>query len=137
MVTRPLILFASFVLLVGCAPNSVRELRNNYTTQSIFTVDQNYQQVYRTVLNQTRECHETGMITAQMVVKGDLYHDIKEGNVSVSLIGGFGVDTHLAIDIKALDDASSKVIVFNALQSWDKAGKAVKDWVLNNSTECT
>ncbi len=42
------------------------------------------------------------MISTQMNVQGDLYDDLKEGNITVALHGGLGVDTHLTIDTKQL-----------------------------------
>lgn len=120
----------------GCAPATVKGLRENHAGTIVFDADQNYQAVYRTVLESARRCHQTGLITAQMVVDGDLYTDIEEGTVSVALHGGFGVDTHLAIDIKAVDKLRTSVTVYHALGTWRKAASTVQEWVLDGSSEC-
>ena len=122
--------------VVACAPATIEGLRDDHASSYTFEIDENYQPVYRKILSTARKCYQTGMITAQMVVQGDLYHDIRMGNVTVALHGGFGVDTHMTIDISALDDERTQVVVFNAISTWDSAARAVREWVEDNSTEC-
>ncbi len=125
------------LLLQGCAPTTaggVRALgeKNSYS----FVAPENYQAVYRKVLRQERKCFETGLITAQMMVQGDLYTDIKSGTISVSLQGGFGVDTYQVVDISDINGKQSKIVAHYALWSTQKFGKLLKEWVLENSEEC-
>lgn len=125
------------VLLVsGCAPATIDGLRKDHANQISFHVNENYQPIYRKVLSMARQCYQTGMITAQLVVQGDLYHDIKSGSVTVALHGGFGVETHLVVDIDAIDEGASKITVYNALPSWNSASQAVREWVEDGATEC-
>src|SRR5690606_22264719 len=98
---------------------------------------ENYQQVYRTILDQARKCHQGGMITAQTVVQGDLYHDIKSGTVSVALHGGFGVDTYQVIDIKSISENESKVLAYYSLGSVQKQGDLLKKWVTESYSDCS
>ncbi len=132
------IIFAIFIALsiVACAPATIEGLRKDYANRYTFTVNENYQPVYRKILSTARKCYQTGMITAQMVVQGDLYQDTKSGNVTVALHGGFGVDTHMTIDVSALNDETTKVVVFNAVSTWNSAAQAVREWVEKDSTEC-
>ena len=102
----------------------------------VFTAPENYQPVYRKILNQARKCHQGGMITAQMVVQGDIYHDTKSGTVTAALHGGFGIDTYQVIDVEAIDDENTRVTGYFSLGSVDRYGYAVKAWVLEDSTEC-
>jgi hypothetical protein len=111
-------------------------VREKHSGEYTFKASEPYQAVYRTVLHQARECFATGMITAQMVVDGDLYTDIKSGNVSVALHGGAGVDTYLVIDIKESTSTSSSVTVYNSLSTWERPARAVESWVLHGATEC-
>lgn len=121
---------------VACAPATIEGLRKDHANSYTFEVGENYQPIYRKILSTARKCYQTGMITAQMVVQGDLYHDIKSGNVTVALHGGFGVDTHMTIDISALNDEKTRIVVFNAISTWNSAGRAVREWVEENSTQC-
>ena len=128
------------VLLVagaGCAPATIQGLRDNHGGRYEFIANENYQSVYRKVLYQARNCHQAGGIGAQWVVQGDLFHDLKSGNVTFALHGVLSVSTILTVDVSALDDKTTNVIVYYVYSTWGSAARAVREWVLENSTECT
>ena len=120
----------------GCAPATLQGLRENPSGRSKIEVAQNYQNVYRRVLTNARKCWQTGMITAQMVVTGDLYTDLKTGEISVALHGGLGVDTYLGIEMKAIDAERTEVQIYNALATWERSAKLVQQWVVGEHSEC-
>lgn len=132
-----LTIFALVIALLGCAPATLDGVRKMGADRSYtFTAPQNYQQVYRTVLDQARKCYQTGMITAQMVVQGDLYHDIKSGTVSVALHGGLGVDTYQVIDISEAGENNTKIVGHYSLGSVRDYGSLLESWVLAGNKEC-
>lgn len=135
-VPRKTVALALICLLTACAPATMQGVREKHSGEYSFTANESYQAVYRTVLHQARDCFATGMITAQVIVDGDLYTDIKSGNISVALHGGAGVDTYLVIDIKESTPTSSKVTVYNSLSTWERSARAVEGWILHGSTEC-
>lgn len=124
------------VVINGCAPATSQRLRENHAGKYEFTANENYQSVYRKVLYQSRECHSIVIIAAPMIVQGDLFQDLKSGNVTVALHTAYGVDTHLTVDVSALDDKTTNIVVYNAFSTWNSAAKAVREWILYNSTEC-
>jgi len=125
------------VLLSGCAPSTAAGVREMGPERSyVFVAPENYQPVYRKILEQARKCYQTGMITAQMVVQGDLYHDTKSGTVTVALHGGLGVDTYQVIDVSAIDERQTRVIGHYSLGPVEKYGQALREWVLEDSKEC-
>lgn len=105
--------------------------------QFTFVAPENYQPVYRKVLDQARKCYQYGVITAQMMVQGDLFHDTKSGTITVALHGGLGVDTYQVIDIFAIDEKQTKVIGHYAVGPVAQYGQTLKEWVLENSEECS
>lgn len=128
---------AFLVTFSGCAPSTAGGVREMGAERKFeFTATENYQPVYRKILEQARKCHQTGLVTAQMVVTGDLYHDTKSGTITVALHGGFGVDTYQVIDVKALDEHQTKVIGYYSVGSVEKYGKLLKGWVLEDSKDC-
>ena len=129
-------LFLACLQTAACAPTTMQDVREKHSGEYTFAVHEPYQKVYRTILYQARKCFATGMITAQMVVDGDLFTDLKTGNVSVALHGGAGVNTFLVIDIKESTDMSTAVTVYNSVGTWEKPAKAVEEWVIDGSTEC-
>ena len=123
--------------IYGCAPSTAAGVRSmGPERQFVFIAPENYQPVYRKVLDQARKCFQMGLITAQQVVQGDLYHDTRSGTITVALHGGLGVDTYQVIDVSAIDDNQTRVIGHYSLGPVDKYGQILKEWVLENSTEC-
>lgn len=132
-----LVIAAVAVSVSGCAPSTATGVREmGPARQYKFEAAENYQPVYRKVLAQARKCYQTGMVTAQMVVQGDLFHDIKSGVVTVALHGGLGVDTYQVIDINAVDENRTQIIAYYSLGPVEKYGGILKAWVLNNSHDC-
>lgn len=122
-------------LLVGCTPGTYKELKQAPASKYDFYTDQNYQAVYRTVLTKMRECHQAGMITAQMTVQGQLYTDIQEGEIIASLQSGMGSDVFLGVDVKKAD-SGTRVSVFSGINTWNGAARAVQKWVESEYQEC-
>lgn len=104
--------------------------------QVAFTAPENYQAVYRKVLDQSRKCWQSSGIAAQLMVQGDLFDDIRSGTVTVAMHGMYGVDTYQVIDITAIDDAQTKVVAHYALGSVEGYGRTLKGWVLQDETGC-
>ena len=125
------------IAVSACAPSTAGGVRAmGITRQVAFEAPENYQQVYRKILEPARKCWQTGMITAQMGVQGDLFHDTKSGIITVALHGGFGVDTYQVIDISAIDDQHTKIVGHYSLGPVAQYGQTLKEWVLENSNEC-
>jgi hypothetical protein len=129
---------AACLALAGCASSTALEVRQlGPENRRSFTVEDNYQPVYRQVLTQARKCLQMSMLSnAQMVVTGDLYSDIREGTVTVALHALTGVKTYLVVDIKALGEKQSQVNAYTDGWSASDAGTMIKEWVLENRTEC-
>ena len=135
------LLLAFSASMSGCATSTVAELREKGPENRFeFVAAENYQPVYRKILEQTRKCHEGGVITSQMVVHGDLYHDIKRGTITVAFHPGLGgVATHQVIDVAAIDDRQTKVVghyFIGPFGSLANVGQVLKEWALENSKEC-
>lgn len=125
------------IILSGCAPSTAMGVRKmGQERQYVFVAPENYQPVYRKILEQERKCYQTGLITAQMIVQGDLFQDTKSGTVTVALHGALGVDTYQVIDISAIDEKQTKIVGYYSLGPVAKYGQALKEWVLEDSTEC-
>jgi len=123
--------------LYGCAPPTAAVIREiGSERQVIFEADEDYQIVYNKILDQTQKCFNTYRLTAQMLADGSLSQETKTGSITVAFHGILAVDTYQIIDIYAINDNSCVIIAYYSLGSVDKYGKALKEWVLDNSTEC-
>lgn len=133
MRTHAVILLAA--LSGACAPTS-EELRKDHSGKVTFVAPVGYQEAYRRAVRMARKCYQGGAITAQYVVTGDLYTDIKKGHVTFAVSGALGVDTHLVIDIEYRDMDSSHVDVYYAVRTWRKVPRLVERWVSENWDHC-
>lgn len=124
-------------LLASCAPSTAAGVRAlGESRQFTFTAPENYQAVYRKVLEQSRKCWQGGLITAQMVVDGDLYTDTKSGTVTVALHGGLGVDVYQVIDVSLVSENESEIKAYYPRGRVARYGEILKQWVLSDLKEC-
>lgn len=130
-----LALGALLTSLAGCAVTPT-ELRGSGPEHQVSLVaQQNYQPIYRTVLERQRDCAQQGLITASIEVQGDLFHDIRSGTITTALHGAFGVKTLSVVDLKAIDDRSTEVVVTSATTRPGEYADLIRKW-LAGSREC-
>ncbi len=132
------LIFLLLISLSACTPNTAGGVRASQSSKVItFVADDNYQPIYRKILEQSRKCNEMGLITAQMIVKNDLFTDIKQGSISVELHGAAGVNVYQVIDIKYLDENKTEVKSYFAMASHARHAETIRKWVTENYKECT
>jgi hypothetical protein len=105
-----------------------------YSLKYDFSTDTNYQQVYRTILKNADACSKQGLIS-KPVTDGQLYTELKAGDIKISILAPFGKYTHIRVGIE-LVDGQTKVTVSNDFEDWDGLARAIQDWVTNGSTLC-
>jgi len=97
-----------------------------------FVVNYNYQVVYRRLFEAQRKCYRRG----DRGVRGQLYNDIQEGEISVSLLsqGWYFLYT----DIKALSESTTRVVVY--CKEWNIARESVLSmlelWANGKECDC-
>lgn len=106
-----------------------------YKLKYDFYSDKNYQYVYRLILNNADSCSKQGVISKR-IAEGQLYTELKAGDISISLIAPFGKFTHIRVKVKAELD-KTKIIVTNDFEEWDELAKAIQDWVTKETNSCT
>ena len=130
-------MFVVLFLLTACAPSTVKALKDDPSGRISFDVPLNYQGVYRTVLERAQTCYTSGLITAYTTAQGNLYSDIKEGDVSIETHGGLGISVYAAINIKSVSENETRVTTFYASSTWKNTPDIVANWIKNNSNECS
>lgn len=133
---RIVILTLLALSVISCGPSTIQGVRDDHTRKYEFEAPENYQAIYRKIVTAARQCFQTGHISAQTVVQSDLYTDTQAGNISVALHGGLGVSTYLAVDITAVDENRTKIVVYSGLSSWNSGIERVERWALIDSTSC-
>jgi hypothetical protein len=124
---------ACLLSLSGCANSTIGGVRGmGSDRQFTFVAPENYQPVYRKILDQTIKCYPHSY---QLVVERDIFTDTKSGTISVRFQGPVSAAVMWVIDLSALDEKQTKVVGYFAYGSPDKKGQILKEWVLENLKE--
>ena len=126
------------MLLAACTPHTIGGVRDLGPSKSAtFEAPENYQILYKKILEQTKQCSDGWMVTAQMVTEGNLDTENKTGTVAQSLRGGLGTNYYQVIDIKEIDEHKSKITAFYSIGSPEGHSKLLKKWMLDNYKNCS
>ena len=105
-----------------------------YQLNYAFYTPENYQQVYRVILNNAQACTKQGVIS-RSVAEGQYFTDIKSADVTISTHAPFGKYPHIRVSIET-ENNQTRVVVTNDFESWDGLARVIKDWVTRNSRAC-
>jgi len=120
-----------FTTVVSCAPSTIQGLREKHEGLISLITDEDYQAVYRKCLTQAKNCN-----WAPINIEGDIFTDVKTGNISVVNHWGLGIDYLMMIDISAVTISKTHVDIYYAVSHWRPLASAVEHWLKENSTSC-
>lgn len=125
------------VLLAACAATTPQQLRAMGAENHIsFEVEDDYQTIYRRLLEVERACYQVGMISATQIVNGDLYPDNRSGTITIGLYGALGPSIYQVVDIRGMDGARTLVDAAIPRKPNDILIRKLKSWAEGTSTEC-
>lgn len=105
---------ATVFFLSGCTATSFNEMtKDQRYEQRKYTVDENYQIVYKRALDISKECHEAGMITAAQIADGQIYTELKRAEISLYLMGGLGRSMYHGVLFEAIDDTHTNMTIYS------------------------
>ena len=114
--TNSLIAFlASVVCLAGCAPNTAAGVREEAAVTSEIRIGKNYQAVYRELKEELSRCYERGDFTATREVRGELYTEIRQAELTYGLYGG-AIDLYLVVDIEGVGPSDSTITTYESIK---------------------
>jgi len=136
-----------FIYSAGCAtrPNVIQGLKENSIGKYGFNTKENYQYVYQTILEQSRECWQSSTTGGvQIIADGDLYLDFKSAYVTIGtyspsshqVLGSTSHHIFGAFDITSIKDHSTKVEAYWSKPGWDKAAHLAERWIKEKYQEC-
>lgn len=132
---KALFLVLISLFFIGCAPSTFNEMKTrDDIKKSSFTVNEGYEIVYKRSLSKARECYEFGAVTAAFIAEGQLYHDSKEAEITVSMIGGTGRNVIHGATIKETADRQTKIDLYTYWS--DKYLVQMKKLFSGESTAC-
>lgn len=132
-----LILLLTLAILTGCVAGTPQQARllgpeKRYSMQ----IDENYQTVYRRIVDVARTCYQVNLVTASQIVNADLYSDTRTATISVGMYGALGPQLYQLIDLKAIDDTHTTIDAVYPLGRPDLWGQKLRGWAAGTSAAC-
>lgn len=112
--------------ITGClqSPEESRtSLINNPGGKFEFQVNKNYQEVHRIIKNHIGRAGDFDRAA------DDLYTDIKQGTVIFEGNGFFGATTFFYVNVKAIDEQSTNVVIYYKYNTWRERAKEIMEYV--------
>jgi hypothetical protein len=132
-----LILFSLLFLGACSAPVTKQTLREQGGNKVTFSVQQPYQDVFATILNQTRQCLFYTPMEQQLYVNGKKNNRELSASVYVMLVyGKLNEEAFMLVDVEALGEQSTQVTAYYANNHAKKHALAVENWTSGESLEC-
>jgi hypothetical protein len=124
-------------ILCGCAAQTVKEVRSNPAAELHMTVDQNYQRVYKQLLEKMQECYKEGTVGAfaQMHIRTSLYNELREANISYMMTNLGSQNHYLQVDIKGMGE-STNLDAYVFFKTWSNRIPQIREWAINSDASC-
>lgn len=132
---KTLIAALAVAALAGCAASTPHDARNlGPERQVVFQLADDYQTVYRRLVDVERRCFQTNLITASQIVNADLYPDTRSAEISVGLYG-IATSIYQVIDLQGTDAGTTVTATFplGNPQAW---GEKVRGWAEGSRQAC-
>ena len=126
-----LLLFAS---LAACSTNSMPP-KPPYKLHYEFYSDDNYQQVYRLILNNALTCTRQDVLTRSLA-EGQYFEKLDSADITIYQDSPLGKFPHIRVSIETVAE-KTKISVTNDFDTWDELAKVIEDWVIKDTTSCT
>jgi hypothetical protein len=121
---KNIIILLVIAILTACA-SSVRELRGDYSRHEAYTIEENYQVIYRRLATMTDQCYSSGGRT-------HIYTDVKKGNMSYNN-HGYGI--LLAVDLRGKGD-TTKVDIYSGFITRNSNVDDIYEWLIGIRRQC-
>jgi len=102
------------IALSGCATSPADLRRAGPDHVGSFVVPQDYESTYGLLLERQRACEQSSLSMGAPLVQGELHPDAHSGSITAATQGVTGIDTHTIIDVRAVDERSTRVTVYSS-----------------------
>jgi len=127
---------AALAWLSGCYPTTPETIRERPASRAEFTVDANYQEVYRRIVPAARRCGgESVWIGHNEAIRAELYTDIRKAEIaqeSQNMVAGRGIIW--LVEIEAVSDQQTKVTILEGLKHG--MDRRIRAWA-DGSMDCS
>ena len=135
---KNIIIISICVFLTSCAASNVKELKENPSKTIEFTIEENYQRVYKNLLEKMNECMGEGWagVFASTHIKHELYNELKEGNITFLMSNAGSQSYYMHIDVASIADKKTRINAYVYYSTWEKNLPLVKQWAFDGNSSC-
>lgn len=121
-----------FATTIAACVGTPQQLREAPVTSSSFEIERDYQAVYRSIISRARPCLQSKYAIAH----GDLYHDIRAGEIGLANLNMVGHSSILTIDLRAVSDNRTAVTTYVRSAVYEPVLASLPDWAHERNRAC-
>jgi hypothetical protein len=135
---KKLILIITCVFLASCTTSSVKESKKLSASSVEFTVEENYQRVYKNLLDKTHECKGEVWAgeSASYRIRDELFTELKEGHITFIVYNSGSQSYYIHTDITLIADNKTKAKVYIYKNTRKEYLPLIKQWALDGNSSC-
>jgi hypothetical protein len=116
----------------------VKELRESSSKRIEFKVEENYQRVYKNLLDKMHECIGEGWagVFASYHIKNELYSELEEGEITFLMSNAGMQNYYMHMDVASISAEQTKVDAFVYYSTWAKNLPLIKQWASDSNSSC-
>jgi hypothetical protein len=135
---QKLILFITCFFVASYASGSIKEKKKNSASSVEITVEENYQRVYKKLLEKMHECKSEAWAgeSASYRVKNDLRDDRKEGNITFIMSNAGSQVYYIHIKIVSIADTKTKAKAYVYYSTEEDYLPLISQWVFDDNSGC-
>jgi len=137
IVSRWLLILTIATIVTACGAQTVKKLQTKPAGHLSFIAPMSYEKAYRLSYLMMRDCYEANLLTGGFTVKGVIFPDIKQAEITASLpdlLGGLGY--YFMTTIESIDNGNAKITTYHAHDAHSYVGYDLKRWLLKGEMEC-
>jgi hypothetical protein len=133
-----IILIITCVFLASCTTDNVKEPKKLSATSVEFTIEENYQRVYKNIFDKLHECK--GEVWAgessSYRIRDELFTDLKEGHITFIVYNNGSQSYYIHTDLTLINDNKTKAksYIYNYTQK--DYLPLIKQWARDGNSGC-
>lgn len=135
---KKLILIITCVFIASCAASNVKEIKKYSGSSVEFTVEENYQLVYKNLLDNIHECKGEVWAgeSASYRIKDELFTDLKEGHITFIMYNNGSQSYYIHTDMTLIADNKTKVKSYIYDFTGEDYLPLIKQWAFDGNSGC-
>jgi hypothetical protein len=135
---RNVLISVVLVALTGCAATDTKTLKASPSKQVTVTINENYQRVYKNILDKMTECQGEGIVglLSSMQVKHTMLPDLKEAEISYTMSNLGSTSYFYHAELRGTEDGKTRITVYSGLSTWNKLIDRSLVWARDPNASC-